>query len=390
MPATALPFSTGESSESVPERLRVELGNRSYDILIGRKLLARTGALIRPLLKTPRLITVTDENVAPLLLETVRTSCESEGIAFDAVILPAGEATKQFASLERLMDALLDAQPDRNTTLLALGGGVIGDITGFAASILLRGVPFIQAPTTLLSQVDSSVGGKTGINTRHGKNLVGSFYQPRLVLADTDCLAQLPRREWLAGYAEVVKYGLIDRPAFYEWLEQNGTALLGGDNASLTHAIRESCAAKAAIVGEDEKESGARALLNLGHTFGHALEAEAGYGGSLLHGEAVAIGMVQAFEFSAFQGLCPASDAERVKRYLQACGLPVDIRHLKPHWSRQDLERLVHHMRQDKKTENGKLTFILARGIGQSFIAKNVPESDVLRYLEQSVTLHSR
>jgi 3-dehydroquinate synthase len=264
---------------------------------------------------------------------------------------------------------MLEARIERGSMILALGGGVIGDLAGFAASILLRGIEFIQIPTTLLAQVDSSVGGKTGINTAQGKNLVGSFHQPRMVLADIDALESLPRRELLAGYAEVVKYGLINDPAFFSWLETHGADLIDGDPAARRHAVMTSCAAKAAIVAADEREADQRALLNLGHTFGHALEAECGYSGELLHGEAVAIGMVMAFELSAMLGFCPSEDPARVARHLASVGLPTSPAAIGRGF---DASRLVHHMRQDKKVKDGRLTFVLARGIGRAFLSREV------------------
>jgi 3-dehydroquinate synthase len=290
------------------------------------------------------------------------------------VVVPAGEASKDFAEFGRLMERLLDQRPDRDTVLIALGGGVVGDLCGFAASVLLRGVGFIQVPTTLLAQVDSSVGGKTAINTRHGKNLVGTFYQPRLVLADTGVLDTLPRRELLAGYAEIAKYGLVDDEPFFAWLENYGHAVIDGDARARSEAIARSCQSKARIVAQDEREqAGVRDLLNLGHTFGHALEKETGYGGELLHGEAVAIGMVLAFDMSAALGLCPASDARRVRGHLEAVGLPVSPLTIPGSNVRGwDAARLVDHMRADKKNRDGKLTFILARGIGQSFVRRGV------------------
>jgi 3-dehydroquinate synthase len=271
--------------------------------------------------------------------------------------------------------------------LVALGGGVVGDLVGFAASVLMRGVDFIQVPTTLLAQVDSSVGGKTAINTRHGKNLVGTFYQPRLVLADTDVLDTLPRRELLAGYAEVVKYGLIGDPAFFDWCEKNATDLLAGDAARRTYAIEQSCRAKARIVAADERETtDLRALLNLGHTFGHALEAETGFGPDLLHGEAVGTGMALAFDLSARLGLCPAGDAERVRAHLGAVGLPVRLRSIGgDNRRRWDAAKLIEHMRGDKKAQAGHLTFILARGIGKAFVTRDVDESALRGLLDQAI-----
>jgi 3-dehydroquinate synthase len=355
-------------------RLNVALGDRSYEIIIGETLIENAGEHLRPLLKRPRVIIVTDEHVAPLYLATLESALDAAGIRHQSVTLPAGEQTKSFAPLEQLMDALLGYAPDRNTTLIALGGGVIGDITGFAASILLRGVDFIQIPTTLLAQVDSSVGGKTGINTKHGKNLVGSFYQPRLVLADIGTLASLPKRQLLAGYAEVVKYGVINDYPFFQWLEQHGTEAIAGDTQALIHIVLESCKAKAAIVGADEREGGVRALLNFGHTLGHALEAEAGFSDTLLHGEAVAIGMVLALHLSANKGLCAMADRDRVMRHLQAVGLPSIPGDIALRW---DAAKLIAHCYHDKKAMDGKLTFILAEKIGKTFISHDITKSDL-------------
>jgi 3-dehydroquinate synthase len=370
-----------QPSSSTIERVPVALGARAYDILIGDGVLADAGRYIRPLLRHPRVIVVTDEQVAPLHLTPLQQSLYEAGIDHRAIVLPAGEQTKDFAHVETLTTRILDAGVERATPLIALGGGVVGDITGFAAAITLRGLPFLQVPTTLLAQVDSSVGGKTGINTRHGKNLIGAFHQPSLVLADIGVLDTLPRRELLAGYAEVVKYGLIGDAAFFTWLEANGAGVLTGDRSARRHAIKTSCLAKAAIVAEDETEKGVRALLNLGHTFGHALEAETGYSDALLHGESVAIGMILAFTLSARLRLCPASDGARIKRHFADVGLPTDLcRNIKTaSWT---AARLLAHMSKDKKVQGGKMTFILARGIGKAFIADDVPESDVRAVLE--------
>ena len=367
--------------------IRVDLAGRSYDIAIGPGLIDRAGALCRPLLAAPRVTIVSDETVAPLYGTRLAASFEQAGIKASAVTVPAGESSKEFSSFGRLMNALLDQRPDRKTTLVALGGGVVGDLTGFAASVLLRGVDFIQVPTTLLAQVDSSVGGKTAINTRHGKNLVGTFYQPRLVVADTDVLDSLPRRELLAGYAEVAKCGLIDDPGFFAWCESNGAGVLAGDAAKRTYAIEQSCLAKARIVAADERETtDLRALLNLGHTFGHALEAETGFGSNLLHGEAVGAGMAMAFDFSARLGLCPPADAERVRRHLGAVGLPMRLRAIggdnRRAWS---TDRLIEHMRGDKKAADGKLTFVLAHGIGKAFVSRTADEAALRGLLDDAI-----
>lgn len=359
--------------------LKVDLGERHYDILIGADLIARAAEWITTVLPQPRVIVITDTHVATHHLPALLASLDAANIRHQHIIVPAGETSKSFASLEGLLEQLLTLNPERKTTLIALGGGVIGDLVGFAASILLRGVPFIQIPTTLLAQVDSSVGGKTGINSAHGKNLIGSFYQPKLVLADTQALTTLPDREMRSGYAEVVKYGLINDPEFFSWLEQNGAKALAKDEKSLTHIIHTSCAHKANIVSQDERESGVRALLNLGHTFGHALEAETGFSDILLHGEAVAMGMVMAFQLSAQLGLCPDIDLQRVVSHLRMAGLPTRASDRAVKWN---IEAIYRHFAQDKKVENGKLTFILTKGIGKSFISQAVDKADLVKMLE--------
>ena len=368
--------------------IRVKLAGRSYDIAIGPGLIDQAGELCRPLLPAPKVTIVSDDTVAPLYGARLAASFGKAGVKASTVSVPAGESSKEFGAFGKLMNELLDQRPDRRTTLVALGGGVVGDLTGFAAAVLLRGVDFIQVPTTLLAQVDSSVGGKTGINTRHGKNLVGAFYQPRLVLADTEVLDTLPRRELLAGYAEVAKYGLIDDPEFFAWCETNGGAVLSGDAAKRTYAIEQSCLAKARIVAADERETtDLRALLNLGHTFGHALEAETGFGGELLHGEAVGTGMALAFDLSARLGLCPQADADRVRRHLGAVGLPMRLRAIGGDNRRKwDAARLIEHMRSDKKADGGKLTFILTRGIGQAFVSRDVDEAALRDLLDDAIS----
>ncbi len=351
------------------ERVRVDLGERSYDILIGNGLLENAGEKIRAVRAVRRVFVVSDTSVAAAHMPRLEAGLAKAGIAHETFLQAPGETTKDFAHLGVLLDRILERRPERGDILLALGGGVVGDMTGVAASLLLRGVDFVQCPTTLLAQVDSSVGGKTGVNTRHGKNLIGAFHQPRLVLCDLGTLNTLPRRELLAGYAEAVKYGLIDEPAFFDWCEANAAALLAGDAALRAHAVAVSCRAKARIVAADERENNdVRALLNLGHTFGHALEAETGFGAELLHGEAVAIGMRMAFDLSVRLGLCPSSDAMRVRRHLDAVGLPAGL----PGQRRWRAEDLVAHMGHDKKVRDGKVTFILARGIGKSFVATGI------------------
>ncbi len=366
--------------------VRVELGDRGYDIVIGRGLIGDAGARVAPLLRRPRAMVITDRTVAGLYLEPLMASLAASGIDAHSIILAPGEGTKGFAPLERLLDDLLAVGIDRDTTIIALGGGVIGDLAGFAAAIVLRGIACIQVPTTLLAQIDSSVGGKTGINSKFGKNLVGSFHQPRLVLADTAALDSLPRRELLAGYAEMVKYALIDDADFFTWLEANGAAIVGeGDEAEAARreAIAVCCRAKARIVAADEREAGVRALLNLGHTFGHALEAETGFADALLHGEAVAIGTVMAFALSVRMGLCPAEDLARVAAHFAAIGLAAAPPALqgKP-WNPANL---LAHMARDKKVRDGRKTLILARGIGRSFVTDEVTDGDILATLEAAV-----
>ena len=362
--------------------VKVALGERSYDIAIGDGLLKESGHYIRPLLLMPRCVVITDSNVAPIHLRPLQESLGAAGIATAEVVLQAGEQTKCFAELEALLDLLLSQDVDRKTTLVALGGGVIGDLVGVTASLLLRGVDFIQMPTTLLAQVDSSVGGKTAINTKHGKNLVGSFYQPRLVLADVGALNTLSRRELLAGYAETVKYGLVDDPAFFGWCESNGRAVVDGQAEALTYAVETSCRAKARIVAADEREAGQRALLNLGHTFGHAFESALGYGTGLLHGEAVAIGCCLAYELSSQLGLCPKAEATRVKRHFMEVGLPTNLPAASASWN---ADQLIDLMLKDKKASVGRHVFILARGIGQSFVATDVPLDRVRRLLDDAI-----
>jgi len=352
----------------------VALGERAYPIHIGSGLLDQAGSLILDRLPNARrAFVVSDATVAPLYLGRLAGSLEAAGLETAEHIVPAGEASKSLAHLGALVEAMLGFGMERGTPVIALGGGVVGDLAGFAAAITLRGVPLVQIPTTLLSQVDSSVGGKTAVNSVHGKNLIGAFHQPILVLADTGTLGTLPARELLAGYAETAKYGLIGDSGFWDWLEANGAALLAGDDALRAEAIAISCRAKAAVVAADEREAGQRALLNLGHTFGHALEAEAGYGGTLLHGEGVAIGMVMAFDLSHRLGLCPGQDVERVRRHFAAVDLP-----LRPDPSSAwDVNRLIGHMAKDKKVAEGRITFVLARGIGHAYLERDVPADAV-------------
>ncbi len=361
----------------------VALGDRAYDILIEDGALDDAGSHLACFARRGRFLIVTDETVAGAQLPRLEGSLEAAGLAVDAIVLPPGEATKSWTQLAALTDAMLARGIERSDNVVALGGGVIGDLVGFAAAIMKRGCGFVQVPTSLLAQVDSSVGGKTAINSPAGKNLVGAFHQPSFVLIDPTTLDTLPPREVRAGYAEVVKYGLIDDPAFFAWCETEGAALLAGEPAARAHAIARSVSAKAAIVADDERETtGRRALLNLGHTFGHALEAETGFSDRLLHGEAVAAGMALAFRFSAAQGLCPATDAARVGTHLAAAGLPTTLAAAGVVASG---ETLVAHMAHDKKMEGGRLPFLLARGIGETYLAKDVALGDVAAFLDMEL-----
>ena len=363
--------------------IQVGLEDRSYDIVIGSGLIDNAADYIASYLPRPKTAIITDKNVGHYHLTTLTDSLEAKGIEVSSIILPPGEATKSFASLESVCDQLLEADIERNDVIIAFGGGVIGDLAGFSASVLRRGIRFIQIPTSLLAQVDSSVGGKTGINSSHGKNLIGAFHQPVLVLADIDVLNTLPEREYRAGYAEVAKYGLIDRPEFFDWLDQNHNTLFGGEPDARRHVVETSCRAKSDIVEEDEFEHGRRALLNLGHTFGHALEAATGYSQRLIHGEGVSIGMVMAFDLSVRLGLCPAADLERMEAHLKSVGLPTrasDIEGELP-----GPEEFIKLMSQDKKANSGVLTFILTRGIGKAFITSDVAKDDLLSFLKEQL-----
>ena len=352
------------------EIVTVSLTERSYPIHIGPGLLARAGAMLKPLARGP-LPVVTDSHVAEIHLAGLLDSLGKAGVDARPIVLEPGEATKSFAGLEKLTGALLHSGVDRGGLVVALGGGVIGDLTGFAAGVLKRGIAFAQIPTTLLAQVDSSVGGKTAINTPQGKNLVGVFHQPSIVIADTGVLSTLPKRELLAGYAEVAKYGALGDAAFFEWLEVNGAKALAGDSAALVHLVAHACRMKADIVARDERETGERALLNLGHTFGHALEAATGYSDRLLHGEGVAIGMALAFGLSVKLGLCGGQDAERFMRHLKSVGLPATIAAIAG--ARPSPDVLLEHMAHDKKVKDGRMTFILLHGIGKAFVTSDVP-----------------
>jgi 3-dehydroquinate synthase len=359
--------------------VRVGLGERSYDVLVGPGLIERAGELMAPFLPRGRTAVVCDQTVERLHGTALAGALKAQGISASVVVMPPGEGTKSWAGLAEVSDRLLALGLDRGDVVTAFGGGVIGDLTGFAAAIYKRGVDFIQIPTTLLAQVDSSVGGKTAIDTPRGKNLIGAFHQPRLVLADLDVLGTLSDREMRAGYAEVIKYGLLGDFGFFEWLEREGPHVLQRRPDALAHAVARSVEMKAEIVGADEKEAAARALLNLGHTFGHALEAETGYGEALLHGEAVAIGCAQAFRFSSAQGLCPGQDAARAEAAIAASGLPVRMDQVKGFPFAADA--LLRHMGQDKKAEGGRLTFVLAKGLGQALVAKGVDAAAVRAFL---------
>ncbi|MEL7097753.1 MAG: 3-dehydroquinate synthase [Pseudomonadota bacterium] len=365
------------------ERVHVALPGRAYDVLIGPGLLAEAGRHIAPLLRRPRVAVIADSHVAALHWETFRAGLAAAGIEVALLELPRGEATKSWAQVQACCDWLLDRHVERGDVVVAFGGGVIGDLVGFAAAILRRGVRFVQVPTSLLAQVDSSVGGKTGINTHHGKNLIGAFHQPSLVLADVEVLGTLTQRDLLAGYGEVVKYGLLGDADFFAWLEAHGAALSSGDMTARMRAVRRSVEMKAQIVLRDETEQGDRALLNLGHTFGHALEAATGYSDRLLHGEGVAVGCALAFDLSARLGLCPQEDPSRVAQHLAAMGMKsslVDIAGDLP-----DADGLLALMGQDKKVVDGQLRFILTRGIGSAFVSADVPPGAVRAVLTDAL-----
>ena len=362
-------------------RVGVALAERSYDILIGNGLRHRFAEDIAPVLTRPRAIVVTDETVAAHYLAPLEAGFAAAGVSADSIVLPPGEETKSFAHLERLADRCLSLGLERRDTLIALGGGVIGDLAGFAAAVLLRGVDYIQLPTTLLAQVDSSVGGKTAIDMPGGKNLVGAFHQPKLVLIDPETLDTLDRRQRQAGYAETVKYGLIRDRAFFEWLEANGRDLIDGAGGARVRAIETACAAKAAIVARDEREAGERALLNLGHTFAHALETATGYSDRLLHGEAVAIGMCMAFDLSAAMGWTSGQEAGRVRAHLDAVGLPTAPAAIEGHGLTP--AAMTGLMGRDKKVADGRIVFVMVRSIGEAFVTADVAADVLNSYLSQ-------
>lgn len=365
------------------ETVGVSLGERSYDILIGSGLLETAGDRIAIAFGNVRALIVSDETVARYHLQTLSKSLARSGIKSTECVVPAGESSKSWEHLQTVVHAALSAKLERKDILIALGGGVIGDLTGFAASIVRRGMPFVQIPTSLLAQVDSSVGGKTGINAPHGKNLIGAFHQPGLVLADMDVLSTLSERHMRAGYAEVAKYGLINNAGFFAWLEENWQDVMKGGNAR-TYAVATSCRAKAAVVAADEREAGERALLNLGHTFGHALEAATGYSDRLVHGEAISIGMVLAHSFSNRMNLASQDDTVRVEKHFSDIGLPTRLEQVPGDAMRAD--ELLEHIAQDKKVERGALTFILTRGIGEAFISKDVPPNEVHAFLSEQLS----
>jgi len=359
--------------------VKVALGDRAYDIVIGRGVLASLGQRMRALRPGAKAAIVTDETVERLLRKPAEAALAAADIPSTCVSVPPGEASKSFAMFERICEALIAARIERGDLVVALGGGVVGDLAGFCAAAVRRGLDYVQVPTTLLAQVDSSVGGKTAIDSRHGKNLVGAFHQPILVVADTALLDTLPQREFRAGYAEVAKYGLLGDAGFFAWLEANADDVFAGAAAAREHAIATSCRMKAAIVARDERETGERALLNLGHTFGHAFETAAGFSDRLLHGEAIALGMTLAFELSARLGLSPPADAERVRRHLGKVGLPTHISDIPG--GVPGIDALMDLMAQDKKVKRGRLTFILARGIGSAFVAPDVDAAQVRAFL---------
>jgi 3-dehydroquinate synthase len=361
--------------------VRVELAERSYEVRVGAGLIASAAAEIGPLLPRPRVAVLTDETVARHHLEPFRAGMEAAGIEVAALALPPGEATKGWDGLRRAVEWLLGERVERRDVVVALGGGVVGDLAGFAAAVLRRGVRFVQVPTTLLAQVDSSVGGKTGINTPHGKNLVGAFHQPSLVLCDVEALATLPRRDLLAGYGEVAKYGLLGDEGFFAWLERHGPALASGDEALRAEAVRRSCEMKAAIVARDEREGGERMLLNLGHTFAHALEAATGYSDRLLHGEAVAVGCALAFDLSARLGVCAQETPSRVRAHLAAMGMRRNLSGL----DLPEPDALLPLMGQDKKVEGGRARFVLARGVGEAFVSADVDPAAVRAVLSDAM-----
>jgi 3-dehydroquinate synthase len=374
---------TAPLRQGEPIVVPVALGARSYDIVIGRGILASLGERIKSLRASARVAIISDEGVASHHLAAAEAALKSASVDCTRIVVPAGESSKSYAIFEKVCEAIIAARIERNDLVVALGGGVIGDLAGFAASCVRRGLDFVQVPTSLLAQVDSSVGGKTGINSRQGKNLIGAFHQPALVIADTALLDTLPKREFRAGYAEVAKYGLLGDAAFFAWLEKNWQDVFAGGPAR-EHAIAVCCRAKAGIVARDERETGERALLNLGHTFGHALEAACGFSERLLHGEAVALGMVLAFEFSARKGLITAADSARASAHIAAVGLPTHLKDVRGGIPPVDV--LMDLIAQDKKVRRGALTFILVRGIGRAFVETNIDAAELRKFLTGKMT----
>jgi 3-dehydroquinate synthase len=366
------------------ETVHVDLGDRSYDIHIGPELLPKAGSFVKPFLKRNHVAIITDVTVADLHLATIEAGLAVENITSVALKLPAGESTKSWGMLQKTVEWLISEQIERDDIVIAFGGGVIGDLVGFSASILRRGVRLIQMPTSLLAQVDSSVGGKTGINSPHGKNLVGAFYQPQLVLADIAALGTLTPRDFLSGYGEVLKYGMLGDATFFEWLEDNGPAMAAGDMDKRIYAVKRSCQMKADIVARDEKEHGDRALLNFGHTFCHALEAATGYSNRLLHGEGVAIGCALAFETSMRLGLCSQEEPSRVRKHLKSMGMKIDLSDIAG--DLPDADGLLALMAQDKKVQSGKLAFIMARSIGDSYVDRDVDLNVVKSVLQDALS----
>jgi 3-dehydroquinate synthase len=363
----------------------VSLGARSYDVVIGRGVLGSLGTSIAALRPGAKTFVVSDANVARHTLAAAEAALTRAGLMSNHMIVEPGEASKSYSVFEKVCEAILKAQIERDDLIVALGGGVIGDLAGFAAAVVRRGLDYVQVPTTLLAQVDSSVGGKTAIDSSQGKNLIGAFHQPILVLADTSLLDTLPPREFRTGYAELVKYGLLGDAAFFDWLETNWRDVFAGAAASFArdHAVAVACRAKAAIVGRDERDTGERALLNLGHTFGHALEAACGFSARLLHGEAIAVGMALAFDFSAQRGLLTAAEAERVKRHFAEVGLPMRLSDIPG--PLPSVDRMMELIAQDKKVKRGMLTFILVRAIGSAFVESGVPEHEVRAFLSEKL-----
>lgn len=372
--------------QSEVKRIDVELGEYAYPILMGKGLLRNILAFLQPITPISKIFIVSDEIVGRRYLPAINQSLTKAGWKHEAILLPAGEGTKSFVHLEQLVRFLVQHQVDRHSLILALGGGVIGDLAGFAAAITLRGIRFVQIPTSLLAQVDSSVGGKTAIDIPEGKNLVGAFHQPVSVLMDLEVLDSLPLRQRKAGYAEIVKYGLIDDSGFFDWLEERGSHVLTLDEEATIYAIERSCRNKARIVASDEKESGPRALLNLGHTFAHAFELEAGMGDRLLHGEAVAIGLHFAFRLSVELGLCPKEDLERILTHFRDLEMPI---HPKEFEIAIDPDRIITHMQRDKKSQSGEIHFVLSHGIGRSFHGAKVAKADLVNFLVKMKAMES-